>query len=88
MNRTTSARYRAFDNMFKAANIKLARVWRETSYKSIFDLARFESKRDGPYSSEAKAYWSSMTLRKGVLYNAPEKMGAVKEIIERFPNKK
>lgn len=84
----TAAKYRVFDSMFKEANIALARVWKQTSYPSIFEMARAESQKDGPYTFAAKKYWSGMTLRKGVLYSAYEKIGAVKEILKLYPHKK
>lgn len=83
-----AAKYKAFDRMFKNAIIALARVWSNSGYRSIFELARTESKRSSQYTEASKAYWTGMTLRKQVLYNASEKMGVVKEIIASNPSKK
>ena len=89
MSKPSLGKYKVFDHMFKTANLELARVVKHTSYKSIFDLARYESqKQSSPYSSAAKRYWSGMTLRKNVLYNAEEKFEAVRAILKAYPTKK
>lgn len=89
MSAKSRARYKVFDLMFKSANIELARVFRRTNYPSIFEMARQESKsKDSPYFHPSKRYWSGMTMRKNMLYTAPEKFEAVKQILRAFPQKK
>jgi superfamily II DNA or RNA helicase len=88
MDRSTAARYRVFDSMFKTANKELARHIRKTTYRSLFEFAQSEAKKSSQYSSAAKAYWTGMSMRKLALYNAPTKIVAVKNILAAYPSKK
>ena len=95
MDKASSAKYKVFDAKLMQSTIKLSRALHEDrflklKYKSAFDLARVA--KAGGFDRElvlaSKAFWASMTLRKGVVYNNPHKIPVIREIVNNDPDRK
>jgi superfamily II DNA or RNA helicase len=95
MDKSSAAKYKVFDAKLMQSTIKLSRALHENQflkakYKSAFDLAR--EAKNGGFDRElelaAKAFWASMTLRKGVVYNNPHKIPVIRQIVNNDPDRK
>ncbi len=93
LNRKDGAKYRTFDNEFKRAQMELGIIKsRDETLKDklIFDIAKENctKKEKSPIVMYSKKFWSSMTMRKWVCYEAESKIDYVVDIIKKFPNRK
>lgn len=97
MNLKDSSKYKVFNAQFNKARIGLSVIKKrnpEFNALSIFDMAKIFSvyKMNAGYDTEllkhSKAFWSAMTLRKQVCYNAISKIKIIKNLITIFPGKK
>lgn len=93
LNRKDLGRYKIFDNQFKRAQMELGILkYREPEYKhlTVFDLARqfSTSKLKEPVVKYAKQYWSAMSMRKWVCYEAESKIPVVLNILRKFKGRK
>ena len=100
LSKSDRAKYKLFDGNYNRALLTigmLKRYFPHLKDSSIFDIAREYAKLDtkSQESEEAqnlvkasKAYWSAMTLRKWVCYEAQSKIEAVLDLIKKFPLKK
>lgn len=92
-NRKDSGKYMLFDGQFKRAQMELGIL----KYKdenlhglSVFDIAKTYSKlkTKEPIVKYSKQYWSSMSLRKWVCYEAESKIPVVIDILTKVKKKK
>lgn len=93
LNRKDLGKYRIFDNLFKRAQMELGIIkYREPQYKeyTVFDLAKkfSTSKVKEPIVKYAKQYWSAMSMRKWVCYEAESKIPIVLSILRKFKGRK
>lgn len=93
LNRKDRGRYQIFDKNLKQAQMELGILKRyddELKSLSIFDVAKLYSvrKEKVPLVKYSKQFWSAMSMRKWVCYEAESKIKIVQEIIDRFPNRK
>lgn len=80
------AKYNAFDSNFKKATIELSKFNKELNMNSIFEIAQKYSKELSKIENlnkYAKMYWSAMTMRKWMVYNNPEKIRVILNILEK-----
>jgi len=90
LSREIAGKYKVFDGKFTQNLIKLTRFRAERPelrvYSSVFDLAQAATKR--PFDKEVQAactgYWSSMTLRKYLVYSNPAKIKFIADIINKY----
>lgn len=88
-----NAKYRIFNKNFARAQMELNILKKKRPYlreHSVFDLARIYSTSTDKddLTKWAKQFWSSMTMRKWVCYNAIDKAIATKKIVDLFPDRK
>lgn len=93
LNRKDRGRYQIFDRNLKEAQMELSILKRQDNIlkeMSIFDVARVYStkKEKTPLVKYAKQFWSSMSMRKWICYEAESKLDYVKAIIDKYPNRK
>lgn len=94
LNRKEKAKYNTFNEQFHRATMQIAMLKKdiiELKDINVFDIAKeYSKKKDGneQLQKQAKAYWSAMTMRKWVCYNAESKIPIVKEILKKFPERK
>lgn len=93
MNRRDTARYRIFDSQFKRAQMELGILkYRDPVLHKmdVFSIAKeyYKEKSKEPIVKYSKQYWSSMTMRKWVCYEAESKIQYVINILKKFPEKK
>lgn len=88
LSREISGKHKVFDLQFKKALLLLTRyrmdnVVYKTRFSNIFDMARVmkDEKSDLECARAAKAYWNAMSMRKLILYDNPEKINTIKNII-------
>lgn len=90
MAKSLAGKYRVFDNNFNYANIKLSAMRAKDpilsyKYRNVFDLAKYEQKSsDKELAKACTGYWSSMQMRRMVVYNNTVKIGVAQQIIEKF----
>lgn len=93
MTRSGRAKYRTFDGMLKRAQLEIGMIKRldkDLREISIFDIAREYAKKKEklPLVKWSREFWNAMTMRKWTCYSNEAKIAVVKEIIEKFPERK
>lgn len=91
MDKKSEAKYKAFNQMFMEANLKLFRLKKQLGLEgSPFDIAKqySNSEEDSELVKTSKKFWGGMTLRKRVLYENLEKVKTAVQIVRKFPDLK
>lgn len=95
MNRRDRSRYRIFDSQLKRAQLELLLIKKHDpsmANLTVFDIAKqfstHKSDRDSGLIKYSKQFWSAMTMRKWVCYEAESKIAAIVSILEKFPHRK
>lgn len=93
MSRKDRGRYQIFDKLLKRAQMEigiLKRYDKDLRVKTIFDIAKeySNSKENNNLVKYSKQFWSSMSMRKWVCYEAESKKEVVVNIINKFPTRK
>lgn len=96
-NRKDKAKYNTFNEQFHRATMNIAMIKRdreELKNINVFDIAKEYAtkknvaKEDEMLQKHCKAYWNAMTMRKWLCYNAESKIPIVKDILEKYPQRK
>jgi superfamily II DNA or RNA helicase len=91
MDKKSESKYKAFNQMFMEANLKLFRLKKQLGLEgSPFDIAKqySNSEEDSELVKTSKKFWGGMTLRKRVLYENLEKVKIAVQIVRKFPDLK